>query len=55
MILELLTKQSDIYQNELISILNVIKSAIQRDISKLKDKNLIDNLSDTRINSKNIR
>ncbi|ADR24170.1 transcriptional regulator, DeoR family [Mycoplasma leachii PG50] len=55
MILELLTKQSDIYHNELMSILNTTKLAIQRDISKLKDKKIIGNLSDTRINSKNIR
>ncbi|WP_416371466.1 hypothetical protein [Mycoplasma mycoides] len=33
-----------------MSILNVTKSTIQRDISKLKDKNLIDNLGNTRTN-----
>ncbi|QVK06401.1 HTH domain-containing protein [Mycoplasma mycoides subsp. capri] len=50
LILELLAKQPNISYNELMSILNVTKSTIQRDISKLKDKNLIDNLGDTRTN-----
>ncbi|QVK01930.1 putative DNA binding domain-containing protein [Mycoplasma mycoides subsp. capri] len=50
LILKLLAKQPNISYNELMSILNVTKSTIQRDISKLKDKNLIDNLGDTRTN-----
>ncbi|WFQ96384.1 HTH domain-containing protein [Mycoplasma feriruminatoris] len=50
MILDLLSKQPNISYNDLTSFLNVTKSTIQRDISKLKDKGLIDNLGDTRTN-----